>query len=493
MNDDPRINLLQDHFDLHPDPSLTPWKLGSYFFVTILVGMFVGIGFSFAMTRANWSEISQDSSRGFLQSVASFVTSGDRPLDGESEGRINVVVLGVGGEGHDGPELTDTIIFGSFDPSTDRVGLMSIPRDLTIPMNEHGWRKINHANYFGELENPGNGAAYAARVIGDVLDQDVHYYVKVDFHGFEDFIDALGGVDVYVESGFVDPAYPTDDYLTRTVRFEEGWQHMDGDTALVFARSRHGTNGEGSDFARAKRQQKIILAVKERLFSSATVLNPARIGELIKAVSDNVQTNLSTWEMMRLARYASEVKQDQMQHVVLDTSPDGPLYETTLNDSYVILPKNDDWARIQKLAARLVEPEGTASSSFAFIPAEHPSANVRVSIENGTSINGFAFRASQLLESQGFRIESVANAPTRDFTHTIIYDLSGGAYPAELKALQEYLKADVATTVTGWLFSDNITPRTITLDDEGLANGRASEYVDFLIILGQSSSYLVRQ
>ena len=116
-----------------------------------------------------------------------------------------------------------------------------------------------------------------------------------------------------------------------------------------------------------------------------------------------------------------------------------------------------------------------------------------MSIENGTSINGFAFRASQLLESQGFRIESVANAPTRDFTHTIIYDLSGGAYPAELKALQEYLKADVATTVTGWLFSDNITPRTITLDDEGLANGRASEYVDFLIILGQSSSYLVRQ
>ena len=69
-------------------------------------------------------------------------------------------------------------------------------------------------------------------MIGDVLDQDVHYYVKVDFHGFEDFIDALGGVDVYVESGFVDPAYPTDDYLTRTVRFEEGWQHMDGDTAL---------------------------------------------------------------------------------------------------------------------------------------------------------------------------------------------------------------------------------------------------------------------
>lgn len=493
MNDDPRINLLDDHFDLHPDPSVTPWKLGSYFFVTVFVGALVGIGFSFAITRADWLNVSQETPRGFLRSIASFVTSGDRPLVGETEGRINVVVLGIGGEGHDGPELTDTIMFGTFDPAAHRVGLLSIPRDLTIPIGDQGWRKINHANAFGELENPGNGAAYAANVIGDMLEQEVHYYVKVDFHGFEDFIDALGGVDVYVERAFVDSLYPTDDYLTRTIRFEEGWQRMDGDTALMFARSRHGTNGEGSDFARAKRQQKIILAVKERLFSSQTVLNPARIGELIKAVSDNVDTDLSTWEMMRLARYASEVKQDQIQHVVLDTSPDGLLYETTMNGAYVILPKNDDWQSIRSLAANLAKPEETAASAFAFIPSEHSNANVRIAIENGTSINGFAFRTSLLLESQGFSVTNIANAETRDFSHTIIYDFSGGAYPRELKELQEYLKADVATTVTGWLFTDNIAPRTITLDDEGLMDGRAQREEDFLIILGQSSSYLVRQ
>ena len=119
-----------------------------------------------------------------------------------------------------------------------------------------------------------------------------------------------------------------------------------------------------------------------------------------------------------------------------------------------------------------------------------PASLVRLRIENGTSVNGLAFRTSQLLEGQGFEIVSLANASARDWDHTIIYDLSEGRHPEELKALREYLEADVATTVTGWLFTDNVTPRTITLEDEGVRDGSVSS-IDFLVVLGQNSAGLV--
>ncbi len=490
MSDDPRINLLEDHFVLNNEPAASPWKMGTYFFGTIFLGALIGIAFSFAMTRTEIAE-SNSESGGFFHTVASFVTSSDRPLEGEEEDRVNVIVYGHGGAGHDGPELTDTIIFGSYEPSTGSVGMMSIPRDLTIPIPGYGWRKINHTNYFGELEDPENGARFASNVIGDLLGQEINYYLKIDFDGFEQFIDALGGVDVFVERSFSDYQYPTDDYLIQTVHFEEGWQHMDGERALMFARSRHGTNGEGSDFARSKRQQVIMLAVKDRLFSPTTVFHPGRVTEIVSTIRDNIQTNLGTWELLRLARKARDIDIANVQHTILDTGIDSPLYETNINGSYVILPENDDWTPIQELATNVINPSDGPVAAMAH--SAPPTQQVRIAIENGTAVNGLAFRTSQLLEGQGFEITNIANAEVRDFDHTIIYDLSDGAYPRELRALQEYLKADVATTITGWLFADNVTPRSITLDDEGLRDGRATEQVDFFIILGQNSAHFVRQ
>lgn len=484
--DDPRINLLKDHFDLNDDPKPGPWMLGKYFFLTVLIAIVVGTSFSFVMSRTGVAENSDGD--GFFSSVASFVSSGDRQLKGEENDRVNVLVMGIGGAGHDGPELTDTIIFGSLKPSTSEVGLMSIPRDLAIPIPGYGWRKINHANYFGEIEDPDHGARYASGVIGDVIGQDIQYYVKIDFAGFEQFIDALGGIDVYVERSFVDTTYPTDNHLVQTVAFEEGWQHMDGETALQFARSRHGTNGEGSDFARSRRQQKILLAVKDELFSASTILNPKRISGLVGTVKDNLETNLSTWELLRMSKFAREMEVDEIKHFVLDSGPDSPLYETNLNGAYVLLPDNDDWSGVRTIASNLFEEDPSYSP---IMPGGAPSQYVRLRIENGTEVTGLAFRTSQLLEGQGYEVASVANAPTRDWGHTVIYDFTDGQRPEELAELQDYLKADVATTVTGWLFTDDISPRTITLEDEGLRDGSAEESVDFLIILGQNTANLV--
>lgn len=487
--DDPRINLLKDHFELNPNPKPSPWALGRYFFLTVLVGVFIGVGFSFAMTKTNLATEASENN-GFFRTFASFVTSGDRELIGEDEDRVNFMLLGIGGAGHDGPQLSDTIIFASLKPSTSDVGMMSIPRDLAIPIPGYGWRKINHTNYFGELEDPGHGARYASGVIGDLIGQDINYYVKIDFDGFEQFIDALGGVDVYVETAFVDSQYPTSNKLIQTVRFEEGWQHMDGEEALQYARSRHGNNGEGSDFARSRRQQKILLAVKDKVFSANTILNPKRVSDLIGTVKDNVETNLSTWEVLRLASFARDLNPDEIAHYVLDSGPESPLYQTNLNGAYVLLPDNDDWSGIRTIAANVFEE----NPSFSPVsPNNAPSQLVRVRIENGTDVSGLAFRTSQLLEGQGFEVTSVANAENRDWDHTVIYDFTEGQHPDELKDLQDYLKADVATTVTGWLFTDDLTPRTITLEDEGLRDGSATPTVDFLIVLGQNSANLVQR
>ena len=439
------------------------------------------------MTRTSLGESELSGGGGFFRSVASFVSSGDRMLKGEESDRINFLLLGIGGKGHDGPELSDTIIFGALQPSGGRVGLLSIPRDLAIPIPGYGWRKINHANYFGELEDPGRGAAYAANVIGDVLDQEMHYYVKVDFSGFEEFINALGGVEVYVERAFADTLYPTNDHFTKVVRFEEGWQHMDGETALVFARSRHGNNGEGSDFARSRRQQKILLSVKDKVFAASTFLNPKRVSDLVGTIRDNVETNLTTWEILRLSRWGGALKAEDVAHAVLDSGEESPLYETDLNGAYVLLPDNDNWSGVRTLAANILYDD---PSTAPLVQGAAPASLVRLRIENGTSVNGLAFRTSQLLEGQGFEIVSLANASARDWDHTIIYDLSEGRHPEELKALREYLEADVATTVTGWLFTDNVTPRTITLEDEGVRDGSVSS-IDFLVVLGQTAGLVL--
>src|SRR5690349_1069076 len=115
---------------------------------------------------------------------------------------------------------------------------------------------------------------------------------------------------------------------------------MDGETALTYVRSRHGSNGEGSDFARSRRQQKVILAVKDKVFSAGTILNPARIGRILETLDANLATNLSTWELLRLADTFKDFDQTKLKSYVLDSSESSPLYATSLNGAYVLLPRN---------------------------------------------------------------------------------------------------------------------------------------------------------
>ncbi len=286
---------------------------------------------------------------------------------------------------------------------------------------------------------------------------------------------------------------PTYGCRYEVLHFEEGPVHMDGKTALKYVRSRHGSNGEGSDFARSRRQQKILLAVKEQVLSSSTFLNPAKISGIIAALNNNIATNLSVPDLLTLASAMKDFDASNIRSYTLDSSPTSPLYATSLNGAYVLLPKNDDWSPIQQIAEHLFEEETLATTLTPGAPHTQEAAKnaptIHVEIQNGTSVSGLAFRTSQLLDTQGFDVVKVGNAEDRAYEHTVIYDLTDGTHAEELSALANFLKADVTRSAAGWLVSDTVVPKEIYVTPDDIPT--TEDDVDFLVILGSQAANLV--
>lgn len=202
--------------------------------------------------------------------------------------------------------LADTIIVASLNYETDQLSMLSLPRDLWLEIPEFGslqkqYSKINACYALGDRfsgEEDG-GMLLLSQVLEDVLDIPIHYWARIDFVGFEKGVDAIGGIDLIVDQAFDDYQFPRVgnegapwDQRWEHVHFDAGLQHMDGATALKYARSRHALGPEGTDFARSKRQQKVIIAAKNKVVSSSTLFNPIKLKELFEVVSDNL--NLKT-------------------------------------------------------------------------------------------------------------------------------------------------------------------------------------------------------
>ena len=153
-----------------------------------------------------------------------------------------------------------------------------------------------------------------------------------------------------------------------------------------------------------------------------------------------------------------------------------PLMETTVNGAYVLLPRDEDWSEIRDIAANLLSDSTKTASIIS-----SPQKQVRISIQNGTEINGLAFRASQLLEGQGFEVVSVSNANARDVTKTVIYDLTKGKNDGSLESLKRFLDADISSENSGWIF-ETAEPKELTVESEGIRTGN-DVAVDFLVTL----------
>lgn len=322
----------------------------------------------------------------------------------DNNGRTNVVLLGIGGGSHDGPNLTDTIMLASIDWKKNTITLVSIPRDLWVPDLNNGVNKINEAYNLG-------GLSKAESVVNGVTGQPIHYGLRLDFQGFVDAIDSIGGIDVTVAHTLDDYHYPisgkeddTCDHTTNDLQqfnatasaqtdtdifeffpcrykhlhFDVGPQHMDGESALEFARSRHGVGSEGSDFARSARQQLIIEAVRNKLITSA-FFNPSKLLSLFDIVKNSVDTDISQEELGLFLNKILFFKNAKIQSAVVDygdyaTGRAGLLQLAPITPEYdnlsVLIPRvgNGDFSEIKSYVACEVTKGNCAVSTKPITP-----------------------------------------------------------------------------------------------------------------------------
>ncbi len=386
-----------------------------------------------------------------FEQIKHLVSNDDKPLAGEEENRINVLLLGTGGEKHEGGNLTDTIILASIAPKDNAIALLSIPRDLVVPIPQLGWQKINAAHAYGAAWYPdtkGAGAELAKQTVTAITGQDIDYYVKIDFAGFVKIINAIGGVRLYVPNSFTDYQYPDNNYGYEPVQFNEGWQNFDGDTALKYARSRHGTNNEGSDFARARRQQAILQAVQTRVGALSTLLNPNKMLSLADIVSTHVETDMEIWESLRLLELGQKVDPSTIKQYVLSSEENGLLYVDTNEDgAYLLRPQAgaDDFSEISMLATHLLEED--PYSHLAPPASEEP---VRIAIHNGTSYPGLAARIARTLDVPPYTIVEIGNAEQRDYEKTVVYALTEHR-EKDVAYIRETLDANVSPTLPSFV------------------------------------------
>lgn len=385
-------------------------------------------------------------------------------LNGEGDGRINILLLGKGGPGHTAPDLTDTVLIASIDPVHKEAALVSIPRDFYVKTNSMGSMKINAVYATAKnkvlsgkkIDNQAKKAEEAGfdaieSTIESALGMPIHYHVMVDFAGFKKAIDAVGGVDVDVKT----PVYEVMriDGRQYTLNVKTGMQHFDGFRALAYSRSRQ-TSPRG-DFDRAERQRTILVALQKKVLSLGTLSNPLKINELLNAFGNHVQTNFNQDELPRLYEIGKDIDSSKIESIGLADPPNNYLTTGNIGGQSVVIPRAgvNNYKELQNFLRNKLRD--------GFIRKEEAA----IAVYNGTSVTGLAARTAEDLKSYGYGITTVADAPTKGNKDTILVDLRKG----QKKYTRHYLEQRLKTTAVEKI------PAGLSIDP-----GTA----DFVIILG---------
>jgi len=387
-------------------------------------------------------------------------------LKGEGDGRVNILLLGRGGEGHDGADLTDTLLLASIDPVNKKAALVSLPRDLWVTTS-HGSSKINavfayakqRAQSKGENKKDAEDAGLDAiqSEVQDILGVNIHYRTMVDFKAFEDAVNTVGGVDVNVTADTAVSEHLWDEMTGKKyfLNVQPGNQHFDGQRALFYARSRH-TSARG-DFDRAERQRLLIAALTKKVASAGTYTNPVKLSNLMDNFGNHVTTDISINDAVRMAKLGKSIGSSFDSVDLAD--PAKPLFETgMISGQSVVLPTagQGDYGEIQALVRSRLKD--------GYITKE----NANITVLNGTVSPGLAGEKADELKSYGYNVGTVTDAPTSDFEKTVIVDLTKGKKPYT----KNYLEKRFGVKSTTKLPSTTIKP------------GNAS----FVIILGQNET-----
>ena len=415
-----------------------------------------------------WGAIQMGSPFSVTQIVISAIS---QEIEMDQAKHTNILLLGVGGEGHDGETLTDTMIVASIDHKNKLIPMISIPRDLFVESEALGWGTRINGVYEFVLEDTGNETIAMEALMDEIekiLGINLHYYAKVDFNGFIDIVDAVGGVEVNLSEEFYDPYYPAAPgagYEHEPFYLAAGEHELDGETALKYVRSRKTT----SDFDRAKRQQEVIGAVKDKALRLGLLLNPNRVKNLINAVSNNFETDLELSEMLHLAGLADSFSSDAiLSQVISDAAnesggflytPERELYE----GAYVLIPYTDDYSEL---------------NLFADLFLYHPSLYLEetpVHVLNGTDSEGLAGLIKMHLVRYGFNVVRFGNSVNGNVAETKIFSNKALTENGEaaLQGIRSLIPAEVLGETPSEYSLENFDTQASILVELG------SDFLDF--------------
>ncbi|MFV1916971.1 MAG: LCP family protein [Patescibacteria group bacterium] len=332
--------------------------------VGLLVGVFLLV---FVVITLVGAAIKRTEVGSYVSLVTNFIFTPSDKVNA-LQGRTNVLVLGKGGKGHEAPDLTDTIIFASIRHSDPSLTLISLSRDIWVPELR---AKLNSTYYWGEQKQEGGGLILAKSTVEKIVGTPVHYGFIIDFSGFTEIIDVMGGIDVEVGRAFTDELYPVagreedecdgdTEYKCRyvTVGFEKGVQVMDGETALKFVRSRNAEGEEGTDMARAKRQQKVLVATREKAVSLRILLNPKKILSILSILGDSIETDIDPSAAAILTRRVFSAKENIYSEVLSEDLLENPPKSFRYDNLYVFIPKDETWGDVQEWVECVLENGG---------------------------------------------------------------------------------------------------------------------------------------
>lgn len=397
-------------------------------------------------------------------------------LKGESNGRVNILLAGDSADdpGHNGANLTDSIMLISLDTKNNTGFMLSIPRDLWINIPRIGHQKINAANTvtnFNKAGYPQGGMGQLEQIVEQDLGIPVDYYGLINYGALKDSVNAVGGITVNIQSpdprGLYDPNISKQD--DGPLKLPNGPVTLNGQTALNLARARGDAyNSYGfpqSDFDRTEHQRQMLVALAQKAETAGVIANPIKIGQLFDALGNNVQTDLKLSDVIRLVQLTKGVSSSNIQSLAISYSGANPLLRSYLapdgEDALIPAAGVDDFSGIQQYYQKL-----TSDS-----PVAKESANVV--ILNASDVIGLASREKTVLENKGFNVTDIADASTTYPTSTIV-DLSNGQDPNSKQTLEQVLSGSTVTTAT------NSSPEAA----EAVSYEVAPYSANFVVVLG---------
>lgn len=363
------------------------------------------------------------------------------------DGKTNILIIGRWWKENDAPELTDSIIVASINYDKKMLSMFSIPRDLYIdfPTGYKGRINETYSRGFRKTGKAEDGIDALKEVIKKITGEDVHYYVNLDFAGFREVIDAIGGIDVNVPKAIVDTSYPGKTHY-ETFKISAGPQTLDGSTALKYARSRHST----SDFDRSLRQQLIVKAIREKVLSLGMLTSPGKIKTLYWIIKEHVVSDLDASQIINLALYVKDLPKENL---VSSNLNDTCYYGSSVCEKwgFLIVPdRSQFWG-----AAVLLQEWGSYNNLSDYSSIEkytnlvfnYPKVyaeNLKINVFNATKVWGLANEIADSLKKYWFNIpdkNSVGNTSGEKYTKSkILYTTgSGWVKPETVEALELFI------------------------------------------------------